>query len=145
MTGLILNLRPWESFLVGGHVLQNGSKKAQLRVRDESVGVLRLSDALHPDEVRSPLTRAYYAAQLLLLGNAAPGVSPEALDSLLEQASSALGGSRPIETAQRFARGGRYYMVMRTLKPLLPEEALLLSSRRIASENNLKASVSMQS
>lgn len=130
MPGLIINLRPWETFLVGDLVLQNGGKRAQIRVTDESAGVLRLSDALHPDEVRTPLTRAYYAAQLLLLARQEEGADQALLLKLLREIQDALEDSSvPIADALRHAADGRYFQVLKALKPLLPEEALLLSAR----------------
>lgn len=124
---MILNLRPWETFLVGDIVLQNGGRKAQIRVRDGEAGVLRLTDALHPDGVKTPLTRAYYAAQLLLLGKEGEVADQKLLLTLLGEAREALGHSAVFAEALRHAADRRYYKVLRTLKPLLPEEALLLS------------------
>ncbi|MEM9988290.1 MAG: flagellar biosynthesis repressor FlbT, partial [Pseudomonadota bacterium] len=69
MAGLLLNLKPYEKFLVGGIVLQNGQRRSQLRILDDKAGVLRLSEALHPDRVKTPLTRAYYAAQSIVVGD----------------------------------------------------------------------------
>ena len=130
MPGLIINLRPWETFLVGDLVLQNGGKRAQIRVTDESAGVLRLSDALHPDEVRTPLTRAYYTAQLLLLARQEDQADQSLLLKLLTETHEALGAnSLPLAEALRHASEGRYFRVLKALKPLLPEEALLLSRK----------------
>lgn len=66
MSGLTLTLRPREKFLVGGHLVENGPRRSSIRIEDDSVFVLRLSDALHPDDVNTPVTRAYHAAQLIL-------------------------------------------------------------------------------
>ncbi|MEO1042583.1 MAG: flagellar biosynthesis repressor FlbT [Pseudomonadota bacterium] len=128
MAGLILNLRPWETFLVGDVVLQNGGRRAQIRVRDEKAGVLRLSDALHPDGVKTPLTRAYYAAQLLVLGQAQEQQDMELLLKLLEEVAAAFGDqSDALREARGLAREGQYYKVLKLLKPLLPDEVMLLS------------------
>jgi flagellar protein FlbT len=135
VTGLILNLRPWETFLVGDLVLQNGGRRAQLRVRDDNAGVLRLSDALHPNQVVSPLTRAYYAAQLLLLGKEECGASLSLLLGLLQELEEALGDTHTIADALRHASDRRFHKVLRTLRPLLPEEALLLSRRQLQEES----------
>lgn len=129
MTGLILNLKPWERFLVGSHVLQNGPRRTQIRVQEGGVGVLRLSDALHPEQVTTPLTRAYYAAQLLLLGEEIEDAeSANVLKAKLEQMREVLGPSEGIDNAIRHAGAKRFFAVMRALRPLLPAEALLLSA-----------------
>lgn len=127
MPGLILNLKPWETFLVGNVVLQNGGRRTQLRVSDDKAGVLRLSDALHPDQVTTPLTRAYHMAQLLLLGQVCDGVSAESLRELLMEAQAALGDTKVIAEALAYAEQARYFKVLRTLKPHLPSEAMLLN------------------
>ena len=66
MSGLILNLKPGEKFLVNGIVLENGSRRGQIKIEGNAAKVLRLSDALHPDDVDTPVKRAYYLAQLIL-------------------------------------------------------------------------------
>jgi flagellar protein FlbT len=139
MAGLILNLRPWETFLVGEHVLQNGPRKTQLRVPDDGARVLRQSDALHPDQVKTPVTRAYYTAQLLVLGLTQQEEGREALLYLLRQLSEALGDRADLNSAQALATEGRYYLVLRRLKSLLPEEALLLSNQHHQREQLARA------
>ena len=131
MSGLILNLKPWETFLVGESILQNGGKRGQLRVRDQKTGVLRLSDALHPDDVQTPLTRAYSAAQLLLLKQGTDQISPSFLVALLEEARTALAYTDVLDKALRYAFEGEYYKVLRVLKPHLPTEVSIL--RRVQS------------
>lgn len=66
MSGLIISLKPNEKFLVNGIRLSNGPKRGQLCIEDDNVRILRLSDALHPDEATTPVKRAYYDTQLLL-------------------------------------------------------------------------------
>jgi flagellar protein FlbT len=139
VAGLILNLRPWETFLVGEHVLQNGPKKTQLRVPDEGAKVLRQSDALHPDQVRTPVTRAYYTAQLLVLGLTEEGPGKEALCHLLRQLKAALDERTEAAAALALALEGKYYLVLRQLRKLLPEEALLLSAQHHQEEQLARA------
>lgn len=127
MSGLVLNLKPWETFLVGPHLLQNGPKKAQIRIRDDQAGVLRLRDALHPEQVSTPLSRAYYTAQLLLLEPHAPGSDHKLLSELIVAARDALPAVAALSEAEHHCEDRQYYRVMRALRPLLPAEALLLS------------------
>jgi flagellar protein FlbT len=133
VAGLVLSLRPYEKFLVGGVVLQNGPKRASLRVQSDQAGVLRLSEALHPDEAHTPLTRAYYVAQALLVGDVEEAEGAPLLARLLENASAAFEGfafAAPLAEAERAAARGAPYAVMRALRPLLPQEAALLSDLR---------------
>jgi len=72
MSGLVLSLKAEEKFLVNGALLINGSKRSQIRIGGDDVNVLRLSDAMHPREVTTPVRRVYYAAQIYLSGDANP-------------------------------------------------------------------------
>jgi flagellar protein FlbT len=131
MAGLVLNLRPYEKFLVGGVVLQNGQRRAQIRVADTEAGVLRLSDALHPDDVKTPLTRAYFAAQSLITGDAEPAAGRRVLLSLLDDAVAGFEGFAmhpAIVAAREQAREGHNYRVLKLLRPILADEAALLIS-----------------
>ena len=132
MAGLVLSLRPYEKVLIVGVGVQNGEKKAAIRVLDDAAGVLRLSDAMHPDDARTPLTRCYYAAQLLLTGQAGEG-GEAALAALLDDARAAFTGfafASDLNAASEAARGGAWFRVMRALRPLLPQEAALLTDPR---------------
>lgn len=139
MAGLVLTLAPYEKVLIGGVVVQNGQKRAALRVEAGAAGVLRLSDAMHPDAARTPLTRCYYAAQLLLLGEAGPG-GEAVLARLLSDAAAGFEGfafSSPLAEAARAARARAWFRVMRRLRPLLPQEAALLADPRFRAPSNV--------
>ena len=132
MAGLVLSLRPYEKVLIGGVVVQNGDKRSSLRVLDDAAGVLRLSDAMHPDDAKTPLSRCYYAAQLMLTGQAGKG-GEALLAGLLRDAAAAFEGfafAPDIARARAAAREGAWFRVMRALRPLLPQEAALLSDPR---------------
>jgi flagellar protein FlbT len=127
LSGLILNLKPYEHVLFGETVVQNGSRKAQLRVKNAAVGVLKQCDALHPAEVRSPLTRAYYLAQLLLLEGAEAKARPEEVAHALRETEVALGADPKLfEPVYKALAEGAFYLVLKALKPLLPQEAAIL-------------------
>ena len=129
MAGLVLSLRPYEKVLIGGVVVQNGASRTSLRVEAGAVGVLRMSDAMHPGDARTPLTRCYYAAQLMLLGQGEAAV----LERLLSDARAGFRGfafGADLAAAEAAAREGAWFRVMRRLRPLLPQEAALLSDPR---------------
>ena len=121
---------------MGTHLLQNGPKKAQILVRDGQAGVLRLRDALHPDQVSTPLTRIYYAAQLLLLEPRGEGADLDLLLKLLSDARRALPDASGLEDAQECCLKGQYFRAMRLIRPLLPEEALMLSQAQFQDEHD---------
>ena len=68
MTGLVIQLKPHEKFLVNGVVLQNGDRRNRIRIRSKGASVLRMSDMLHPVEAITPAKHVYYLAQLAVLG-----------------------------------------------------------------------------
>lgn len=65
MTGLVLKLAPNERVLINGAVIENGERRSKISIRTPNVNVLRLKDAIHPDEAKTPVTRACYIAQRL--------------------------------------------------------------------------------
>ncbi|WP_036767171.1 flagellar biosynthesis repressor FlbT [Parvularcula oceani] len=128
MAGLTLTLRPNERFLVGGCLVQNGPRRSAITIVDDSVPVLRLSDALHPDEVTTPIRRAYYAAQLILAGEP---VDRDAVRDQIE-ALARIFETTPLapkfQEAKAAAETGRYHSVLMTLRPLFAVEDEMLSS-----------------
>ncbi len=131
--GLVIRLRPHEKFLVNGVVLENGEKRAKLRVKSNDANLLRLRDALHPSEATTPVKRLYYVAQLIVTGDVNPENGAPELISGLNSLYEALPGraSRDIiERAQKHFSEKEYYQVMRSLRALFPyEEKLLLIAR----------------
>jgi len=129
MSGLVLSLKPEEKFLINGTLLINGSKRAQIRIADEDTSVLRLSDALHPDQAVTPVRRAYYAAQLYLSGDVGEIDVLQTLHDRLNALCRVFTGTAHLETlnkACQAAMAGRYYSVLYALKPLLEIESKLL-------------------
>ncbi len=132
MAGLILNIKPGERFLVNGVVMQNGSKRAQMRVETENANILRLSDALHPDDVNTPVKRVYYVAQLILTGDSDQA---ETKDSLIRSIKDLQNVFRelaeiPLSKALTAAENERYYSVLCSLKNVFPIEEKLLNLNR---------------
>lgn len=129
--GLVLRLRPHEKFLVNGVVIENGGRRSRLRVKTQDANILRIRDALHPDEVNTPAKRLYYVAQLAVVGESDGEETKAALVSGLEHLKEAFGDHlcrEDIETALKHARGGEFYRVMRALSRIMPHEASLLRS-----------------
>ena len=72
MSGLVLKLGPKERVLINGAVIENGDKRSRLSIMTPNANILRLRDAIHPDEVNTPVRRVCYIAQLVLSGDADP-------------------------------------------------------------------------
>jgi flagellar biosynthesis repressor protein FlbT len=62
MTGLRLKLRPNERVLINGAVVENGRAQVELRVLTPGTKILRLRDALHPEQIDTPTKRVCYIA-----------------------------------------------------------------------------------
>ena len=70
MTGLVLKLAPKERVLINGAVIENGDRRSRLAIMTPNANILRLRDAIHPEEVNTPVRRVCYIAQLVLSGDA---------------------------------------------------------------------------
>ncbi len=69
MSGLVLKLGPKERVLVNGAVIENGDRRSRLSILTPNANILRLRDAIRPDEVNTPVRRVCYIAQLILSGD----------------------------------------------------------------------------
>ena len=131
--GLVIRLRPHEKFLINGAVVENGDKRAKLRVKSRDANILRLRDALHPNDATTPVKRIYYAAQLVVTGDADPHASLPDILSGLNALYEVLPGDdirQHITEAISHAQEYEFYHVMRMLKKVIPfEDQLLLFAR----------------
>lgn len=128
MSGLVLKIAPGERFIVNGAMLENGDKPARIRVAEGDARVLRCRDALHPDEVKTPVQRVYYAIQLLITGDvneveALPSIDAQCRQ-LLEVFSSI--DASLIPTLLAMLARGNYYSALCHLRQILLIEAELL-------------------
>lgn len=129
MPGLILKLRAHEQILVNGVVMQNGDRNARLIIKTPDVHILRLRDAIHPDEVDTPVKRVCYIAQLAVAGEVAPEPAAAQLGAGIAQLQDALNGfdgSDSLDAAIVQLRRRNFYGVLRALRRVLPVEAMLL-------------------
>lgn len=130
MAGLSLTLKPGERFLVGGALLENGPKRSSITIKDDDVYVLRLSDAIHPDEACTPVRRAYYAAQRILATETEPREGGAELAALLSSLADVFAGTPLADTiarAEAAAAAKRYHGVLAALRRLFPVEDVMLS------------------
>jgi flagellar protein FlbT len=131
MSGLVLKLGPKERVLVNGAVIENGDKRSRLAVLTPNANILRLRDAIHPEQVNTPVRRVCYIAQLVLSGDAEPEKARHQILRGIEQLSQALtdADSRSqLTLATAAALDGQFYQVLKTLRMLLPREARLLAA-----------------
>ena len=133
MPGLILKLRAHEQILINGVVMQNGERNARLIVKTPNAKILRLRDAIHPDDADTPVKRICYAAQLLVAGESE---TEEVVDDLargiaqLRQALDGYDGTQDLDAAMIELDGGNYYACLRHLRRVLTVEERLLNRDR---------------
>ncbi len=130
MSGLVLKLGPKERVLVNGAVIENGDRRSRLAILTPNANILRLRDALRPDEVNTPVRRVCYIAQLILSGDANEDDGRDQLLRGVEQLSQVLtdSDSRNLlsEASEAFV-AAEYYRGLKRLRGLLAREERLLS------------------
>ena len=131
MSGLVLKLGPRERVMINGVVMENGDRRTRINILTAEANVLRLRDAIHPDEATTPVKRVCYIAQLVLAGEADPEVARGQLLRGIEQLSQVFqdADSRAhLSSATEAVEAGRFYQVMRALRNILPRETRLLAA-----------------
>jgi flagellar protein FlbT len=133
MTGLVLKLGPHERVLINGAVIENGDRRSRLAVMTPNANILRLRDALHPEEANTPVRRVCYIAQLVLSGDADPGEAKFQLLRGIEQLSQVLkdpDSRELLAAASRAVVENQHYHALRALRGLLPREDRLMAVGR---------------
>lgn len=130
MSGLILKLGPKERVLINGAVIENGERRSRLSIQSPNANILRLRDAIHPEQATTPVRRICYATQLILSGDADPAESRLPLLRRIEELSRILTDSdsrAQLSLATDAILEGRYYHALKSLRALMPRENRLLA------------------
>ena len=130
MPGLILKLRAHEEILVNGVLMQNGERNARLIVRTPDARILRLRDALRPEEATTPVRRECHLAQLAVSGELAPEDAAARLDAALAELPGALPGdpADDLAEARKSLAARNFYVVWRILRRLVAVEDVPLGA-----------------
>ncbi|PJI86128.1 flagellar protein FlbT [Yoonia maricola] len=131
MSGLVLKLNPRERVLVNGAVIENGDRRSRLSILTPNANILRLRDAIRPDEVNTPVRRVCYIAQLVLSGDVEEDDAKHQILRGIEQLSQALrdDDSRThLDSATDAVGRLDFYRTLKALRNLLPREARLLGT-----------------
>ncbi|QYX57103.1 flagellar biosynthesis repressor FlbT [Roseovarius sp. SCSIO 43702] len=130
MSGLVLKLGPKERVLVNGAVLENGDRRTRVAIMTPGANILRLRDAIHPDDANTPVRRVCYAVQLVLSGDSDAEAARLPLLRHIEELSRIL--TDP-DSRAHLARAtdaileDEHYKCLKSLRALLPREARLLA------------------
>lgn len=131
MSGLVLKLGPKERVLVNGAVIENGDRRSRLSILTPNANILRLRDAIRPDEVNTPVRRVCYIAQLVLSGDATEADARFQLLRGIEQLSQALcdhDSRTQLADATEAVIAGDFYRALKRLRALMPREERLLAA-----------------
>ncbi len=131
MSGLVLKLAPKERVLINGAVIENGDRRSRLAIMTPNAHILRLRDAIHPEEVNTPVRRVCYIAQLVLSGDVEPTEARMQLLRGIEQLSQVLtdpDSRLQLNQATAAVIEDQPYQVLKALRALLPREERLLAA-----------------
>lgn len=129
MAGLVLKMAPKERVLINGAVIENCERRSRFSIITPDAHVLRLKDAIHPDDARTPMGHVCYQLQMVLTGNAAPEMIAEQLIAQIVELAKILQdpfSQSQLGTAFSAIKDGKFYNALKAVKPLLPLEKALL-------------------
>lgn len=132
MSGLVLKLSPKERVLINGAVIENGDRRSRLSIVTPNANILRLRDAIHPEEVTTPVRRVCYIAQLVLSGDAEEGEARLQILRGIEQLSQVFtdpDSRSQLGMATDQIVAGNAYQALKALRALLPREERLMAAR----------------
>jgi len=133
MTGLILKLAPHERVLINGAVIENGDKRSRFSIITPGANILRLRDAIHPEQANTPVRRVCYIAQMLLSGDIeADAARPQLLRGIeqLSQVFTDADSRVHLTRATDAVLAEEHYQALRALRALLPREERLMATSR---------------
>ncbi len=133
MSGLVLKLAPKERVLINGAVIENGDRRGRLAVMTPNANILRLRDAIHPDEATTPVRRVCYATQLVLSGDSDAEATRLSLLRHIEELSQIFGdrdSRHALTEATEALIADHHYRCLKALRTLLPREERLMAYRQ---------------
>ena len=132
MSGLVLKLSPKERVLINGAVIENGDRRSRLSIVTPNANILRLRDAIHPEEVTTPVRRVCYITQLVLSGDAEEEEARMQILRGIEQLSQVFtdhDSRSQLDLATEQILAGNAYQCLKALRALLPREDRLMAAR----------------
>ncbi len=129
MSGLTLKLAPKERVLINGAVIENGDRRFCFTILTPETKVLRLKDAIHPEDLKTPLGRICNDLQLILAGDVQMSSKARMIVSAIDAMTSVFGDrvSRQILFEAKSALcKDKPFTALKLIKQLLPLEKHLL-------------------
>lgn len=119
-----------DRIVLNGAVIENVGRGARLRVLTPDTQLLRLRDAINPEEAITPVGRLGHAVQLMLVGECEiDTVLPETLAAFrpLREAFVDDGDRSCIDEIVTFLSDGQFYQALRSVGRLRKREAEILA------------------
>ena len=132
MSGLVLKLAPKERVLVNGAVIENGDRRSRLSIVTPDAHILRLRDAIHPEDANTPVRRVCYAMQLILSGDTDPDEARLAMLRNIEELSQVFtdpDSRASLAEATEALIADNHYRSLKALRTLLAREDRLMAVR----------------
>lgn len=130
MSGLVLKLSPKERVLINGAVIENGDRRSRLSIMTPDAHILRLRDAIHPEEATTPVRRVCFAMQMVLSGDTEPDKAHHPLMRKIEELSQVFQDSdsrRILAEAGQAVIEKQHYRALKALRSLMPREDRILA------------------
>ena len=131
MGGLVLKLSPKERVLVNGAVIENGDRRTRISIMTPDAKILRLRDAIHPEETKTPVRRTCFALQLVLSGDSEAGEVRHNILRQIEELSQVFtdpDSRRLLADATEALIADEHYQCLKALKKLMPREDRILAA-----------------
>jgi flagellar protein FlbT len=127
---LKLRLKPGEKVIIGGAVITNGERAADLMIQNE-VPILRERDILTEAEADSPCRRIYLAVQLMYIDEENLARYHKNYWDLVKEVLNAAPSTRDrIEAISNEILAGRYFQALKKTNELIQYEQELLDHAR---------------
>ncbi|MFP4585162.1 MAG: flagellar biosynthesis repressor FlbT [Desulfococcaceae bacterium] len=127
---LKLRLKPGEKVIIGGAVIANGERAADLMVENQ-VPILREKDILTEAEADSPCRRIYLAVQLMYIDEENLARYHKNYWELVKEVLNAAPSTKEyIEAVSNEILAGRYFQALKKTKKLIQYEEELLNHVR---------------
>jgi len=131
MSGLILKLSPKERVLINGAVIENGDRRSRIAILTPGANILRLRDAIHPENAKTPVKRVCYTVQLVLSGDTDKDEVRYPLLRNIEELSQIFvdnDSRKHLDVASHALVQEDHYRCLKALRALLPREERLLAA-----------------
>jgi flagellar protein FlbT len=118
--------------LVNGAVIENGDRRSRLSIVTPDANILRLRDAIHPENANTPVRRVCYAAQLVLTGDSDPKEDRLPMLRRIEELSQVFvdpDSRSALAEATEALLDDNHYRCLKSLRTLLPREERLMAIR----------------